>query len=114
MARHGWWKVLIFVALLGLCSAVAVAAQGATFTDPQGRFSFTVPAGWQQGSPPPSANLPPGTVVAGVFNAPAPVNGNFNVVPGAPLPLQSQDRSRGRPPGQRCVHGTGRRRRSGR
>lgn len=80
MARHGWWKVLVFVALLALCSAAAVAAQGATFTDPQGRFSFTVPNGWQQGSPPPSANLPPGTVVAGVFNAPAPVNGNFNVV----------------------------------
>lgn len=80
MARCGWWKVLVFVALLGLCSAATVSAQGATYTDPQGRFTFTVPSGWQQGNPPPSANLPPGTVVGAVFSAPAPLNGNFNLV----------------------------------
>ena len=80
MIRYGWWKALIFVALLALCSAATVSAQGTTFTDPQGRFTFTVPSGWQQGNPPPSANLPPGTVVGAVFSAAAPLNGNFNVV----------------------------------
>jgi hypothetical protein len=80
MIRHGWWKILVFVGLLGLCSATAVAAQGATFADAQEGFAFTVPSGWQQGSVPPSASLPAGTVVAAVFNTPAPVNGSFNVV----------------------------------
>ncbi len=80
MARQGWWKSLIIVALLGICSMTAVIAQGTTFTDPQGRFSFTVPSGWQQGSPPPNANLPPGTVISAVFNAAPPVNGNLNIV----------------------------------
>jgi hypothetical protein len=80
MIRHGWWKILVFVALIGLCSATAVTAQGAAFADTEQGFSFTVPSGWQQGSPPPSASLPAGTVVAAVFNTPAPVNGSFNVV----------------------------------
>ena len=72
--------MLVFVAFLGLCSATVVTAQGTTFTDAQGLFSFTVPSGWQQGSPPPSTSLPAGTVVAAVFNTPAPLNGSFNVV----------------------------------
>lgn len=80
MARYGWWKALIFVALLGLCAAGTVAAQGTTYADPQGRFTFTVPAGWQQGSLPPGTNLPAGTAVGAVFAAAAPLNGNFNVV----------------------------------
>ncbi|HEY8293351.1 MAG TPA: DcrB-related protein [Thermomicrobiales bacterium] len=80
MIRYGWWKILVFVALIGLCSATAVMAQGATFADAQQGFSFTVPSGWQQGSPPPSTSLPAGTVVAAVFNTSAPVNGSFNVV----------------------------------
>ncbi len=79
MARHGW-KLVIFVALLGVCSITAVGAQGATFTDPQGRYSFTVPSGWQQGSPPPNTNLPPGTTIGGVFTAAPPLNGNLNIV----------------------------------
>lgn len=57
-----------------------VAAQGTTYSDPQGRYSFTVPTGWQQGNAPANTNLPAGTVIGGVFNAPAPLNGNFNVV----------------------------------
>lgn len=80
MARYGWWKALIFVALLGLCAVSPVAAQGATFADPQGRFTFTVPTGWQQGSVPPNTNLPAGTAISAVFAAAAPLNGNFNVV----------------------------------
>ncbi len=80
MVRHGWWKVLVFVAFFGVCSLTAVSAQGTTFTDLQGRFSFTVPSGWQQGSVPPNTNLPPGTVIGAIFAAPAPLNGNFNVV----------------------------------
>jgi len=80
MARHGLWKFLIFVALLGGCSITAVGAQGATYTDPQGRYSFTIPSGWQQGSPPPNANLPPGTTLGGIFTAAPPLNGNINIV----------------------------------
>jgi len=80
MARYGWWKALIFVALFGVCAVSTVAAQGATYADPQGRFTFTVPTGWQQGSLPPGTNLPAGTAVGAVFTAAAPLNGNFNVV----------------------------------
>ncbi|MDQ6832807.1 MAG: DUF1795 domain-containing protein [Chloroflexota bacterium] len=80
MAQYRWWKALIFVALLGLCAAGTVAAQGATYADPQGRFTFTAPTGWQPGNLPPSANLPAGTAVGAVFTAAAPLNGNFNVV----------------------------------
>ncbi|MDQ2786462.1 MAG: DUF1795 domain-containing protein, partial [Chloroflexota bacterium] len=80
MARYGWWKALIFVALLGVCSVGAVAAQGTTYADPQGRFTFTVPAGWQQGSLPQGTTLPAGTAIGAVFTAAAPLNGNFNVV----------------------------------
>jgi len=80
VTRHGWWKVLIFVALFGVCSIATVAAQGATYTDPQGHYSFTVPSGWQPGSVPQNTNLPAGTVLGGVFNAAAPLNGNLNVV----------------------------------
>ncbi|MGI8689895.1 MAG: DcrB-related protein [Thermomicrobiales bacterium] len=80
MTRYGWWKALIFVALLGLCAAGPVAAQGTTYADPQGRFTFTVPSGWQQGSLPPNTNLPAGTAVGAVFSAAAPLNGNFNIV----------------------------------
>ena len=79
MTRHGWWKILVIVALLGVCSISAVEAAG-TYTDPQGRFSFTIPDGWQQGSPPQGTNLPPGTMLGGVFNAAAPLNANFNIV----------------------------------
>ena len=49
MVRHGWWKLAMFVALLGVCSITAVGAQGTTFTDPQGRYSFTVPSGLAAG-----------------------------------------------------------------
>lgn len=80
MARYGWWKTLMFAALLGLCAVGPVAAQGTTFADPQGRFTFTVPAGWQQGSVPANTNLPAGTAIGAVFTAAAPLNGNFNVV----------------------------------
>lgn len=79
MTRHGWWKVLVIVALLGICSISAVEAAG-TYTDPQGRFSFTIPDSWQQGSPPQGTTLPPGTMLGGVFNASPPLNANFNVV----------------------------------
>lgn len=80
MTRYGWWKALIFVALLGLCAVGPVAAQGTTYADPQGRFTFTVPSGWQQQSLPPNTNLPAGTAIGAVFSAAAPLNGNFNVV----------------------------------
>ena len=80
MTRYGWWKTLIFVALLGLCAVSPVAAQGTIFADPQGRFTFTVPSGWQQQSLPPNTNLPAGTAVGAVFSAAVPLNGNFNVV----------------------------------
>lgn len=79
MIRHGW-KALVIATLIGVCSLGAVAAQGTTYTDPQGRYSFTVPSGWQPGPPPQNTNLPPGTAVGGIFAAPAPLNGNFNVV----------------------------------
>lgn len=79
MTRHGWWKVLVIVALLGICSISAVEAAG-TYTDPQGHFSFTIPDSWQQGSPPQGTTLPPGTMLGGVFNASPPLNANFNVV----------------------------------
>ena len=80
MARYGWWKALVFVALLGIGVAGTVAAQGAAYADPQGRFTFNVPTGWQQGSVPPNTNLPAGTAIGAVFTAAAPLNGNFNVV----------------------------------
>lgn len=79
MIRHAW-KALIVVTLLGICSIGGVAAQGTTYTDPQGRYSFTVPSGWQAGSAPQGTNLPQGTAIGGIFGAPAPLNGNFNVV----------------------------------
>src|SRR6476469_3764490 len=78
--RQGWWKGLAIVTLLTAFSASAVLAQGTTYTDPQGRYSFTVPSGWQAGSPPAGTNPPAGTTVSGFFTAPAPLNGNLNVV----------------------------------
>ena len=80
MIRHGWWKALVIVTLLGMCSISSVAAQGTTYTDPQGRYSFTAPSGWQPGSAPPGTNLPAGTAISGIFAAPAPLNGNVNIV----------------------------------
>lgn len=80
MTRHRWWKLLVLVALLSACAATAVGAQGTTFSDPQGRYTFTVPNGWQAEPPPQNTNVPPGTAIGGVFTAPAPLNGNFNVV----------------------------------
>lgn len=80
MTQHRWWMLVVTVALLGAFTAGAVGAQGTTYTDPQGRYTFTVPGGWQPATAPQSANLPPGTAVGGVFTAPAPLNGNFNVV----------------------------------
>jgi hypothetical protein len=80
VTRHRWWKPLVIISLLGLCAATAVGAQGTTYTDPQGHYTFTVPSGWQPTNPPPSSTLPPGTAISGVFSAPAPLNGNFNVV----------------------------------
>lgn len=80
MAQHRWWKFLVMVALFGAFAAGTVGAQGTTYTDPQGRYTFTVPSGWQPATPPQSANLPPGTAIGGVFTAPAPLNGNVNVV----------------------------------
>jgi hypothetical protein len=77
--RHGW-KALVIVTLLTLCSLGTVAAQGTTYTDPQGRYSFTVPSGWQAGSPPQGTSLPQGTTIGGVFAAAPPLNGNLNVV----------------------------------
>lgn len=80
MIRHRWWTLLVVVGLLSLCVVSAVGAQGTTYTDPNGRYSFTVPSGWQPGPPPQTGSLPPGTAIGGVFAAPAPLNGNFNVV----------------------------------
>lgn len=80
MKQHRWWTLLVMVALLGACAASTVGAQGTTYSDPQGRYTFTVPSGWQTASPPQGANLPPGTAISGVFTAPAPLNGNLNVV----------------------------------
>lgn len=80
MIRYGWWKVMVVVALFGVCALTTVGAQGTTYTDPQGRYSFTVPSGWQQGSPPPNTNLPAGTAIGAVYTAAPPLNGNFNIV----------------------------------
>ncbi|HEY7907940.1 MAG TPA: DcrB-related protein [Thermomicrobiales bacterium] len=80
MIRHRWWKLLVMVSLLGLCAVTAVGAQGTTYTDPNGRYSFTVPSGWQPSPAPQTGSVPPGTAIGGVFTAPAPLNGNFNVV----------------------------------
>jgi hypothetical protein len=80
VTRHRWWKLLVTVTALSLCTVTAVGAQGATYTDPQGRYTFTVPSGWQLAAPPQSANLPPGTAISSIFSAAAPLNGNFNVV----------------------------------
>ncbi len=67
------------------CSVSAVVAtvgaQGTTYTDPQRRYRFTVPSGWQPDAA--AANGKPAARVrrsSGVFSAPAPLNGNFNVV----------------------------------
>ncbi|MGI8857791.1 MAG: DcrB-related protein [Thermomicrobiales bacterium] len=80
MIRHRWWKLLVLVAVFSLSVVTTAGAQGTTYTDPQGRYRFTVPSGWQADPPPQTASLPPGTAVGGVFSAPAPLNGNFNVV----------------------------------
>lgn len=80
MWERRWCMLLSLVALLALCAVAPVGAQGTTYTDPQGRYSFTVPAGWQPTTPPQTGNLPPGTAISGVFNAAPPLNGNINIV----------------------------------
>jgi photosystem II reaction center protein PsbP len=47
MRRRGWWMTLIGMMVM-LCMATSVSAAATTYTDPQGRFSFTVPDGYQK------------------------------------------------------------------
>ncbi len=80
MTRLAPLRILgLIIALASLCMAVSVSA-ATNYTDPQGRYSFTAPDGWQAGSLPPGSNIPQDVAPGGIFTAPAPLNGNFNVV----------------------------------
>ncbi len=85
MKRHRRWGRVVMMMVLGACMAGTVAAQGATYTDPQGRYSFAIPAGWQPTGPTAGVSVPAGMAVGGIFAAPAPANGHFDVV-AAPIP----------------------------
>jgi hypothetical protein len=63
---------------LSLFMAAAVSA--ATYSDPQGRYSFTIPEGWQPGTLPPNSNIPQAIAPGGIFTAPSPLVGNVNTV----------------------------------
>lgn len=73
----------VVAVLLSLFVGITVSA--ATYTDPQGRYSFTIPEGWQPGTVPPNTNIPPALAPGGIFNAPAPLIGNVNTVT-SPVP----------------------------
>lgn len=72
----------VFLALVAVSSSAVAAAT--TYTDPQGRVSFTIPDGWQQqNSLPPGTTLPPGVDFVTLFFVPTLTNGfkaNVNIV----------------------------------
>ncbi len=47
MRTRAWWVALIGV-MVALCMVTSVSAATTTYTDPQGRFSFTVPDGYRK------------------------------------------------------------------
>jgi hypothetical protein len=69
------WTGVLGALLATFVVGTSVAA-ATPYTDPQNRFSLTVPDGWQVAPRP--ANAPPAILV--VLNAPAPLNGTVNVV----------------------------------
>jgi len=70
MRTRGWWLVLVGM-MAALCMVTSVSA-ATTYTDPQGRFSFTVPDGYQRSSAF-GPNIP-------VFVSPTLEGANLNIV----------------------------------
>jgi len=71
MRTRGWWIVLAGM-MAALYMVTSVAAATTTYTDPQGRFSFTVPDGYQRSSAF-GPNIP-------VFVSPTLEGANLNIV----------------------------------
>ncbi|MDQ2786818.1 MAG: hypothetical protein M3Y58_17650 [Chloroflexota bacterium] len=71
MRTRGWWLALVGM-MAALCMVTSVSAAVTTYTDPQGRFSITVPDGYQR-----SSELGPNILA---FNSPIFVGANFNVI----------------------------------
>ena len=71
MRTRGWWIVLAGM-MAALYMVTSVAAATTTYTDPQGRFSITVPDGYQRSSIL-GPNIP-------TFSSPAFTGANFNVI----------------------------------
>ncbi len=74
--RFGFSAVLLLIGgVMTLIFSGVLSA--ASYADPQGRFSFTVPDGWQQAPPPSGLNLPQGTSFAVGYMVPALKTNNF-------------------------------------
>jgi hypothetical protein len=80
----GLW--VLAIALVACLSFTAVGAAPTTFTDPQGRFSFTVPDGYQQQSVTPTTSTSAPSSLIAAFFSPKYNGANVNVgaVSGAP------------------------------
>jgi len=77
--RHGvWrgvWKGFLLIALLAGVFAMSTAQAAMPYTDPQGRFSFTVPDGYTQEMSP---QAPAGATVA-IFSTQSPAGARFTL-----------------------------------